>query len=230
MAIRAFVRRIIVFVPGVLLLLPLLSTPACGQSVTLPSVLFDTIPGNAYVPGGYAINHGYQYLYDQSVGVGFEPGRTGKLTTLTLAAGIFGGPNALGIELCASDRNGNPGVTLESWRLDGALRQVGMVSVDSTAHPLLNAGERYWVELTAPVATTNATWFYPKNPGIAPVSFSGDNGQTWLPAQPGYQAAFRVQGTNVTISDVPEPSVLMFLAASGTAGLLLRRRSSSQKR
>lgn len=157
-----------------------------------------------------------QPFSNQTVYTGFAVAGSGRfsLDRLTLAISLILGDNTLDVALY-SDSDGEPGTVLETFHLSGAMGAFGKLNpplvLDSSLHPLLDAGRRYWVGASSPT-TTLAAWNDNSigdvdtmaflNAGITPLSVSTET-----------RGALRVSGTLV-----PEPSSLI---TSGTAGILI---------
>jgi hypothetical protein len=146
------------------------------------------------------------------------------LDQITLAVSLQSGLNQLDVTLAASDGGGLPGTTLETFHFANAMGPLGSnnppLVANSTLHPLLSEGMRYWVIASASGATS-AAWNFNSTGGIG-LTAGRTNGGPWSldNVQP-LQGALRVSGTPGPGPEppaVPEPSALALLAA-GTLGV-----------
>ena len=171
----------------------------------------------------------YNHSIGWTVGLGFGRGEAFpivptsdfNLDTVTVAVGYVSGPNAVDVSV-TTDVGGVPGAALETFHLTnlGPFGNETPVTATSTSHPLLPAGQSYFVTVTALDSTWEA-WSWSlidlSHPGAELI-----NGR-WTPDN-GTSGAFRVTGTMA--SPVPEPAscVLLGMGALGLVGYGWRRR------
>jgi hypothetical protein len=144
--------------------------------ITLPAnadILFNNFgPGDAYLPNVvYSIGRfpGDTITYVQGDAF-IVTGGNFTLDSLTLALNWGGsGPNAVDVQLRA-DAGGKPGAVLESFHLEN-LGILGLpnppVIATSALHPLLLAGQQYWVTASAS-DVTDIGWNFNSNQRYRP--------------------------------------------------------------
>ena len=93
----------------------------------------------------------------------------------------------------------------------------GLLTLNSTTHPWLEAGQQYWI-CDEPTATDSYNAWYENNQGLTNTTAYEDSEWAWLGRGPPNtpNGVFRV-----IVTPVPEPSVAMLAAFGG--GLLLTR-------
>lgn len=91
----------------------------------------------------------------------------------------------------------------------------GVLSIDSTMHPILKAGQSYWVAGLPATSNTRVLWAAGEVTGVR--VDSTNNGMDWFYAQVAGPPAVAVQGT-----PLPEPGAAALLAV-GIVSLLRRR-------
>jgi hypothetical protein len=139
-----------------------------------------------------------------------------------LALGLAGGANEMDLRLYDTV-GGRPGTVLETIHASGQMPRFGdfgdghLVTFDSALHPLLRAGDTYWL-LPFASGNTDAGWNNNDRGLDGPFADSYEvEPMTWLLFQQINQGAFEVNGTP---SPAPEPSTLG-LAGVGLAGLVV---------
>src|SRR5262249_46578332 len=135
-----------------------------------------------------------------------------------LALTLRDGTNEVTLRLY-DDAGGHPGTVLEAISLTGQMVGDGSVlTFASASHPLLTAGQTYWL---LPLASTDtfAGWFT-NNQGFTGAVARSDQPEptSWDVFGGQLLPAFSVRGAEVTAA-VPEPSGLALLGL-GAAGLL----------
>ena len=159
------------------------------------------------------------------VGIGFTPSQNYTFDSTELAISLLSGPNVLNVYLMGSS-GGLPSGVLESFDLNGALSDspsTSLVTIDSVAHPLLDAGVQYWI-VAAGGPQTYASWqqnihndMGPNASGSSLTSFVRDSDANVI-------EAYQVDGTVV-----PEPQSYLLTAAIALI-LVWRARITSSAR
>lgn len=208
---------------GLLLALALSAPTPVRASV----ILYDNFGGgNAYTAGaGHTVSTAASGAgFAQTAAMPFTPGVGATLESLTLALGRSGGANDVYVELRA-DAAGVPGAALETFHVVNALGGFGLgdppVSLTSAGHPLMQAGNTYWVVARAGGADTWAAWNFNSAGDSGPLALSNDN-LTYYPMDD-TRGAFRVVG--VQADAVPEPGTAAVLGVLAACGLAARRRA-----
>jgi hypothetical protein len=141
-----------------------------------------------------------------------------------LAVGLRGGANEIDIRLY-DDAGGHPGTVLESTHLSGQMPPFRMydhghlVTFDSVTHPLLQAGQTYWLLPLAP-GDTDAAWNWTFFTHAGPLAYSlEDEPINWTVVRQMAQGTFEVNGTP---SPVPESSGLVLTVVGAVTGLAAR--------
>lgn len=151
-------------------------------------------PGQAYIGssdiiGSFSSNGAAQ----QSSAYSFVPSKTYVFNSIDFAAAWFGGPNQLTV-LLAADASGVPGGTLEFFSFTNLAPSSAIYSANSLAHPVLTAGTRYWVVLTAQdLARSWLGWNWVSNQYAGLSAYRSGSG-AWT-AGSGIRTAFAVTGT-----------------------------------
>lgn len=144
-----------------------------------------------------------------SVAVSFVPAAAYSLSSIEFAASsLIAGGAGTSVAIFADDDGHPAGRSLETITLDGKLTPFGgasaLLTVQSSLHPLLEAGETYWVGMNAPRGglavwnqTTSLSTGFAATDGAGKWSFSN-----------GVQGAMELEGTPVweTPPPVPDPS------------------------
>ncbi len=173
-----------------------------------PVVVFDSFgPGNSYdatvVWGvtGASTSYGYRGQAEW-----FIPGMSGTLSSITLATYVKSGSGRSNFSI-ADDNGYGPGTILENF-LNTANNPHGLLTLNSTAQPLLEAGTKYWV-CDEPTDSTTVNGWYENNQNYTP-GFAYERSQwSWNVMDPAYSPP---SGTfRVSVTPVPEPATLGFL-------------------
>jgi len=108
-----------------------------------------------------------------------------------------------------------PGSALETLFITGVPTSAAVITVNSIAHPILNSGTTYWLELLAN-GSSPVGWFETSPPVTGPVQdvFTSNGGQTWQ-ALGSTLLAFAVE--------TPEPSSLVLILSGIATAAVLRR-------
>jgi hypothetical protein len=188
-------------------------------------IIFDT----GAPDGGFFGYTGYDIYPDQDVGVAFTPASNSTLNSVGvwIMSNDFDNPGrTFTLSLHTNAPGSNSGIpsntVLESWNI--ATSAVGwnpvLESVTSSLHPLLNAGQQYWL-----VATSNEpggldpVWVWGSNfdPIVSGTRNSGNPGNVWETGPTQGSAP----GAIVDATIVPAPPSVAIL---GLAGLTASRR------
>lgn len=127
------------------------------------------------------------------------------------------------------DNQGQPGAVLESFSIAGSALSwpYGLLTLSSVLHPLLHAGQTYW--LTAlPTAGFDGAWAWNNTGVMGNFNASDDGFQQWYSHPDNPANAMLIEGTPVTPpAAVPEPSTLVLL---GTGLIAACRRGLARGR
>jgi len=186
-------------------------------SIHAQVVVFDSFgPGNTYnsgidwAVGGAATSGGYRGQAEV-----FIPGISGYLSTIQLATIRLSGSGFSNFFIAQDDGSGIPGVILETY--SSVLNANGLLTLNSAAQPLLQAGTKYWL-CDEPTASNSFNGWYQNNQGYAS-GFAFERSQWgWSSVTgPPNSGVFRV-----SVIPVPEPSITG-LAALGAGCILFLR-------
>jgi hypothetical protein len=159
-------------------------------------------------------------------GDAFTPSETANVTSVSAAIGLVTGANFIELRLF-TDAGGKPGTLLESYDFTGAMGNFGNanppLTAASTVHPLLTAGQQYWL-IAFPSQNTWAAWNFNNTGDTGPHALTSDNGTTYQVGT-NTRGAFEVDGAFA----IPEPTSLA-LAGIGFCGLLGYRWRRSRSR
>jgi len=181
-------------------------------------------PGNTYSSGYFGMSGPLSAPGTSDTANGFiVPGAVGTsytLTSITLAVALISGENVLNVALM-SDYNGLPGAVIESFQFTNAMSLVTPnptfppLEVDSTLHPVLQAGNRYWLAAFG-TGDQQAVW-YANDIGALRIGAYTVSSGIWQSApSPQPAAAFCIEGDAIT---TPEPSTLVSACIAGLMGL-----------
>jgi hypothetical protein len=195
---------------------------AAAVSPSRASTIFTNIqPGDVFFVGvGIGLIPGDVFNY---AGVGFTPDQTYSFDSAELAVSLNSGPNVLNVYLMGN-ADGIPSGVIESFHLVNDLSSdpaTGLITVDSTTHPLLDAGMQYWI-VAAGGAKTFASWQENVHNDMGP-NASGPTLTTLIrDSDSNVIEALEVDGT----SAVPEPESGMLTAAALILLCILARASA----
>jgi hypothetical protein len=165
-------------------------------------------PGDTFSESSYLIGNS---LFQQEIAAVFTPAVTSVLDTVRVAASFDLGLNNFTVNI-TSDISGEPGTPLESFTGLVFPGTPAILTLHSASHPIVLAGSRYWIVMTAPDLTSSEGKWHLNDQGFNGVlarNFFG--GFVWT-FDPGTTPAFDITGTTKT----PEPSTF----ALGLAGLV----------
>lgn len=208
-----------------------------GAGANAASILFSNLvqPGNQYGPDGVSIGHtpsfptAGDYL---TYAVHFVPSATATVTSFDVPLGVVSGTNQLTAFLM-SDAAGAPGVVLETFALSNLPAPPGfpspLLTINSTLHPTIAAGQQYWFAVTGGPETfgiwsQNLLQGDPADGG-ASQSFIGGVPQSWIVGSGSRTGALQVSG-----DAVPEPSYTWLLGGIIACFGLGRRRAAARQR
>ena len=141
-----------------------------------------------------------------------------------LALVYRGGSNALDISLL-SDQKGIPGGSaLETIHIANVSSTAGLVTVNSTLHPVLSAGVSYWLVATYSAVDTNIAWLFNSQGRSGLAAYRLDTLTTqgiWLAAPTLTDPAFTISGSasqSFAVVDAPSSGVLTAIAGLGLFG------------
>jgi hypothetical protein len=149
----------------------------------------------------------------------FKPTTTEMFTQALIALSTRGGPNEISVEL-RNDIGGKPGTVLESITFTNQLGPFGSPNPpllwNSTLHPLLNAGQQYWLDARSPLSGSLGIWNDNDTGDTSLTAFSNNGGATWSTSKVN-RGAFEVDGSAAA---VPEPSglIMVGICAIGMVG------------
>jgi hypothetical protein len=198
----------------------------CTSPVHGGIVFSDFGPGDAYLsPGGYSIGGASGAFGQVNIqGATFTAALTGTLSEIDAPFNNQGWPGLFNLELYADDGTGKVGALLESFQNVGpATPSSGIFSVYSSLHPLLTAGDAYWLIATPADSSTAVYWNENSIPIYGTMYVDSNGSANYLADQ--LLPAFRV----IAATSVPEPSSLTMgfisMAVLGGAFAVKRRRS-----
>ena len=187
--------------------------------------IVNTLPGDPNNAGAIIgnIGDGNQYAEAAEFSVPVGTSYTLDRVTLALADALHSNGGSPVTAIVLNNNGGTPGTALESLTSSVAsgspFSGTNTVFISAT-HPLLSAGNRYWIAVETN-STSVISWLQSATTGTSLTSLDG--GQTWV-SDPTFNAAFKVEGTpNGPM--VPEPGSLVLLI-TGVVGLIgVRRRA-----
>jgi len=176
-------------------------------------------PGNTYNSGivwvvsGASTSGGYRGQAEF-----FTPGISGYLSSVQLATYRVSGSGLSNFYIAQDNGSGIPGSILESYT--SVLNAAGLLTLNSIAKPLLQAGTKYWL-CDEPTASNSYNGWYENNQGYA-------NGFAFEGSQWGWSAVTPPAPSSgvfqVSVIPVPEPSVVALGIMCGCCLLLFRWR------
>lgn len=195
---------------------------ALGTSYGATVTVFDNFgPGDTFIHnGGQAIGviGWLGSLVVKTAAMPFTSGANYTLDRVELAASLDNGANELDVWL-TNTVSGLPGSVLESYHFSGAMGffatpNIPILSVNSSLHPLLQAGSQYWLLATSIQAY--AVWNNSTDVGLNVYRFDSDPWTT----DDGSVGAFRI-----TATPVPESSTALsiFFGLCGISWLGVRK-------
>lgn len=162
--------------------------------------------GGASAPGGYRGQAEF-----------FVPSLSGQLSSIQLATIRLSGSALSDFFIALDNGSGIPGTILESY--PGVLNANGLLTINSISHPLLQAGQKYWI-CDEPAAANSQNGWYENNQNIAN-GFAFERSEWSWSAVTSHAPPSGV--FSVSVIPVPEPSNVG-LALVGFAFLVHWRR------
>jgi hypothetical protein len=205
---------------------PLLGVAALGLAAALPAagparadVLYSNLgPGNTYVQSIGSSENGPGSIEGGPIrqAVAFSPGPvSARFDDAQLGLSLSGGTNFISLRLY-NDSGGHPGTVLEQLDAANQLPPFGstnnqLLTFFSASHPLLVAGQTYWL-LPFASSDTTAVWNRNNQSVSGPYALSMELEPIHWLVTPQLQGAVQVHGTVV-----PEPSTFALLGLGGAA-------------
>lgn len=198
------------------------------------SVVFDNFaPANAFNGSNFFSIYGGsrnldlhgEPLPDRDVAMPFIAAASGAVGTIDVAIEMLltTGTNAFDLILL-TDSGGHPGAAIESIHRAVTPGNPGVVSVDSLSHPILTAGQSYWLAASVD-GMSEMSWFTNLIGDVGPVGVRDAPADWVLVDDP--RGAFRVLST----TPIPEPSTLpLALLAAVTLAALTRSEGERKER
>jgi hypothetical protein len=180
----------------------------------------DSYSSIRWIVGGTSSTHGYQGHAEY-----FVPDISGYLSQIQVATIDEAGGSPLSNFFIAQDNgSGIPGSILESF--DNVSVPNGLLTINSVATPLLQAGQTYWL-CDEPANANTYTGWYENNVGVTGDDAIETQGSwTWInaAAEDNTDSVF-----SISVVPVPEPSMagLILLGAVLLAGRRYRLRKES---
>ena len=179
----------------------------------------DIQPGDSFGPGVAIGLVPFTGVFNYA-GIAFTPSQNYTFDSTELAISLSSGPNVLNVYLMGSS-GGLPSGVLESF--DGALStnpSTSLVTIDSVTHPLLDAGDQYWI-VAAGGPDTFASWQQNIHNDMGP-NVSGSS----LTSLVRDSDANVIEAYQVNGAVVPEPQSYMLTAAIALILVWRARRTS----
>jgi hypothetical protein len=216
------VCRFILFTAATLTFAP------CIQSAQPPVFAYNSFgSGNSYIT--YA-DWGVYGASGQNGFIGhaeqFVPTLSGNLQSVQAAVGQLSGGTGLVNFYVAADNAGTPGATLDSFLNVLAPATSALVTMNSIAQPLLQAGTTYWLYIEPAQSTTAIGWFANDQGYANRYAQEGPPG-VWAsaPTTIGSNGAF-----DISVVPVPEPSILgLMILSAGSFSIRRFRRCENMK-
>jgi hypothetical protein len=191
------------------------------------SVIFSNLgPGNSLASPGIGIGFITFTSTFNYAGIAFTPtGQNYTLDSLELPLRLISGPSVADVFL-TTDSGGLPGSILESFHVTGVLTDAAtvLVTIDSTNHPLLNAGTQYWI-VAAGGPSTFASWSQNELGETGPNVSGPTLGSLVADSNANVREALLVSGTAV-----PEPGSVFLFSAFAAFLVVSVKRSPALKR
>jgi len=201
---------------------------AAGSLVCLPAsaagttVLLDTFgPDNAHSTSGWSIA-GIGHTVANPITV---TGQNYTLNQIDAAFFLISGPNSVDLSLVPTGSDGFPSnAVLESFHFDNVSSLVDSppLEAQSALHPLLSAGQTYWLVASVSSPTTQVSWLWSYGEKQGVLDFIADPNYGYSSYSSATQSAYRIYA-----DAIPEASTtvsLGFLLALSMGGVLLSSR------
>lgn len=198
--------------------------PACAQA---PVYVYNSFgPGNTYTLSGWVVagtdgipgGAGYGGVAEY-----FVPQVSGDLDQIQLATYLMSGSSACNFYIAQDNGSGLPGTILESFT-GVQTPDNGILTINSVATPLLQAGQEYWLCDEPAYANTGTLWCI-NSEGVAN-NFAQENSEwSWQAWSPGgaTDSVF-----SISVVPVPEPSVIGIVLLGACLLLVPNWRSSAR--
>jgi hypothetical protein len=180
-------------------------------------------PGNSYdtttkwAVSGASTSGGYRGQAEA-----FTPGISGDLSSIVLATAHINGSALSDFFIAQDNGSGAPGTILESF--SSTQNANGLLTLNSVAQPLLQAGTQYWL-CDEPSTSTSLNGWYENNQGQNGFAFERSEWGWSAVAGPPASGVFKV-----SVTAVPEPSAAMLGGLGMTLVWGSRKLKRAQKR
>jgi len=153
------------------------------------------------------------------------PGTSGNLSTITLAMFTQGGSGRANFFMAQDNGSGTPGTILESYQ--NILSPNGLLTLNSSSQPLLQAGVKYWL-CAEPADSTTVNGWFENNQSYMP-GFAFERSQWGWTAFTDTAHAPPSGVFRVNVTPIPEPSTVG-LAGLGLCLLTFRRAITGRRK
>lgn len=180
-----------------------------------PVFAYDSFgPGNSYNTGiAWAVSGASASPAYRGQAQFFIPTVSGYLDQVELATVHISGSLLSDFFIADDNGSGIPGDILESWTgVQNA--SSGLLTLNSVAQPLLQAGQEYWL-CDEPGAANSYNGWYQNNQGISPGDAFDRSEWAWSTIPAGIETAGVF---SVTVVPVPEPSTVALVFSALLAG------------